>query len=139
MPGGFYVRGGHPLLKRESIQVADMMPFGMGTGRLSASISALLSELMGLPEGSKPPVAMECDDVHILKRIAIDTDTVIIGTDDLFAQELAAGTIEALVLRDLPTPHATLGIVTLAGRTPSPVAAYAMDFLAGLAERLEPA
>ncbi len=139
MPGAFYVRGGHPLLKRESIQVADMMPFGMGTGRLSAWISARLVELMGLPEASKLPVAVECDDVHILKRIAMDSDTVIIGTNDLFAQELAAGTIEALPLRDLPTPHANLGIVTLAGRTASPVAAYAMDFLAGLADRLQPA
>ena len=42
------------------------------------------------------------------------------------------------VLHDLPVQHAHLGIVTLAGRTPSPVAAYAVQFLAQAAQARYP-
>jgi DNA-binding transcriptional LysR family regulator len=135
LPGGFYVRRDHPLLAHKSPRVADLLPYGIGTGRLPDDVGRHLVKLMGLPEGHKLPLAVECDDVHLLKNIAKMSDTVIIGTEDLLATEIADKTMSALALKDFGPAysHSYLGIVTLAGRTPSPLAAYAMEMLAQLA------
>jgi DNA-binding transcriptional LysR family regulator len=137
MPGGFYVREGHPLLDRNTVSTADLVPFGIASGRLPRETTALLLKLMGLPPDQKLPIAVECDDIHLLKRVALDSDTVIIGSPDLLAEDLRRKVIQEVVPADLPQQHSQLGVVTLAGRTPSPVAAYAMQFLARAAkERL---
>jgi DNA-binding transcriptional LysR family regulator len=136
IPGGFYVRRGHPLLARKAPTLADMLPFGIGSGRLPADVAEHLAKLMGLPEGASLPIAIECDDVHLLKQVAMKSDTIIVGTDDLLATEIAGKTMMALPLEDFDRAysHSLLGIVSLAGRTPSPVAEYAMDLLARLAK-----
>jgi DNA-binding transcriptional LysR family regulator len=132
--GGFYVRSGHPLLASAAIRVADMVPYGLASGRLPPEIGDRLLDLMGLPPGSKLPVALECDDVHLMKRIALTTDVIMLGTDDLLAGEIADGSMRALPLLDLPPTHAELGVVSLRGRTPSPIADYAITRLAELAQ-----
>ena len=136
MPGGFYVRRGHPLLAQKSVRLADMLPYGIGTGRLPVDVSAQLLKLMGLAADQKLPIAVECDDVHLLKRVAMGSDTIIVGTDELLASEIAGKTMSALLLDDFAPEYSYsyLGIVSLAGFTPSPVAAYAMDLLAKLAK-----
>lgn len=133
MPGGLYVRQGHPLVGRSPLHVAEVMAYGLATGRLPRDTAAHLARLTGLKEGERLPIAVECDDIHLLKRIAMDSDTVIIASQDLLAEELGRGVMHQVVPDDLPPQHSRLGIVTLAGRTPSPVAAYAMRFLADTA------
>ena len=136
MPGGFYVRRGHPLLDHSSLRVADLVPYGVGTGKLPTDVAMQLAKMMGLPDGAPLPVAIECDDVHLLKRVALGSDTVIVGTDDLLAEEIAGETIVQLAIEDFPPSisHSQLGIVSLSGRTPSPAAAYAMDVLERIAK-----
>lgn len=130
MPGGIYVRKGHPLLGRGEVVTADLAPYGLASGRLPRDTTTRLLKLMGLPPDARLPMAVECDDIHLLKRVALDSDTVIIGNSDLLAEDIRRGDIHEVVPRDLPQQYSQLGIVTLAGRTPSPVAAYAMEFLA---------
>lgn len=131
---GFYVRAGHPLLRQAVIHMADTVPFGLAMGRLPAEINTGLLQLMGLLPEAKLPVALECDDVHLMKRITLSTDLVMLGTDDLLAGEIAEGKIRPLPLEDLPPTYSELGIVSLQGRTPSPIAEYAMARLAELAQ-----
>jgi DNA-binding transcriptional LysR family regulator len=132
---GFYARTGHPLAADKSLQIADLVPYGLGTGRLPLDVATQLLKVMGLPEGSRLPVGVESDDVNLLKRVAMGSDTVIIATDDLLAAEIEAGAIVALAIKDFPPAfsHSQLGIVSLEGRTPSPAAAYAVDVLVRLA------
>lgn len=132
--GRFYVRKGHPLLKSGAIRVADMVPYGLASGRLPPEICARLLELMGLPPDSRLPVALECDDVHLMKRITLATDIIMLGTDGLLAGEIANRSMRALPLMDLPPTHAELGVVSLQGRTHSPIAAYAITRLTELAQ-----
>jgi DNA-binding transcriptional LysR family regulator len=133
--GGFYARSGHPLASRKSLQLADLLPYGIGAGRLADEVAAQLVKIMGLPDGSRLPVAVECADVHLLKQVAMGSDTVIIGTSDLLAAEIEGGAMAPLAVKDFPSAfsHSQLGIVSLEGRTPSPAAAYAMEALARLA------
>lgn len=136
MRGGFYVRRGHPLLARRHVKMNDLLPFGIGTGRLPDDVSAQFGRMMGLGAGQPLPIAVECDDVQLLKRVAIGSDTVIIGTDELLAAELGAGRLAQVHVDDFAGDfaHSQVGIVTLAGRTPSPAAAYLMDALAHIAK-----
>lgn len=128
-PGGFYARAGHPLFGRPRVCMADLVPYGLATGRLPDSLCAQLVALMGLPAGATLPVALECDDTAVLKRIALDTDTVMAGTDDILAVELERGTMRALRPVDFPQGYSELGLVWLEGRTHSPIADYAISFL----------
>lgn len=134
-PGGLYVRHGHPLLARRGVGMVDVLPFGIATGRLPHEVTARLLKIVGLPPDARLPIAVECDDIHLLKRIALDSDTVIIASSDLLREDLRRQEIHELVPTDLPPQMAQLGIVTLAGRTPSPVADYAIRFLMDAAAR----
>jgi DNA-binding transcriptional LysR family regulator len=134
--GGFYVRRGHPLMGRKHVKMPDLLPYGIGTGRLPDDVAAQFVRMMGFPAGTPLPVAVECDDVHLLKRVALGSDTVIIGTDELLAVELGAGRLLAVHVEDFAAEfsHSQIGVVTLEGRTPSPAAAYLMDALAQIAK-----
>jgi DNA-binding transcriptional LysR family regulator len=130
--GTFYVREGHPLLSRKTRRMADMAPFGLATGRLPLPVQANLRRLMGIPETDELPIAVECDDILSLKAIIMATDTVMIGTPGLVAQEVASGVLCALRIADQPKSQSHLAIVSLRGRTFSPVALHAAGFLEDL-------
>ena len=133
IPGGLYVRHGHPLLARRHVVLADVLAYGIATGRLPPDTTARLLKVVGQPPDAKLPIAVECDDTYLLRRVALDSDTVIISSADLLAEDIKRKEIHEVLPRDLPQQVSHLGIVTLAGRTPSPVAAYAMRFLADAA------
>lgn len=129
--GGFYVRSGHPLLGRKAAHVQDLLPYGIGAGKLPDDVSLHLARNMGLGDAARLPLAVECDDVHLLKRVALESDTAIIATDDLLATELGEGRMALLHVRDFPPDlsHSQVAVVSLAGRTPSPAAAYLIEML----------
>ena len=129
--GGFYARAGHPLAKRKECAVADLLPYGIGAGKLPQDVALHLGKGMGLPDGTPVTLAVECDDVQLLKRVALESDTIIIGTDDLLSSEIRSRSMVALPITDFPADFANsqVGVVSLAGRTPSPAAAYLMDAL----------
>jgi DNA-binding transcriptional LysR family regulator len=132
--GGFYARAGHPLLARMPCDIADLLPWGLGAGKLPDDVSLHLAKNMGLPDGTKLPVAVECDDVQLLKQVAMSSDTLIVASDHLLQAELADGRMAALSIRDFPPElaHSQVGVVSLAGRTPSPAAQFLMDALVRL-------
>jgi len=137
--GGFYVRAGHPLARKKSCTLADLLPFGIGSGKLPQEVALHLGKIMGLPDGTPVTLAVECDDVQLLKRVALESDTAMIGTDDMLTPEIRSRSMVALPMSDFPADLAQsqTGVVWLAGRTPSPAAAYLMDALFRLG-RAEP-
>jgi len=137
-PAHFYVRGGHPLVGRECT-CAEAWRFGMGTIRLPSAMRQLLSRLLGLPHGRELPVAMECDDISLLRTLALCTDTVIAVADAAVREEVAAGRLVRLSMQDLPAVYADMGIVALANRTPSPMAQRAIACIRDVATSTNPA
>lgn len=132
--GSFYVRKGHPLLARKGLKPSAMVAFGLASVRLPPQIRKILGRLLGLGDHDALPIAVECDDIHLLKRIALESDTVLAASHAAVREEAAAELLQALELAGMPPLYAEAGIVTLKGRTPSPMAEYAMDFLTGLAK-----
>jgi DNA-binding transcriptional LysR family regulator len=86
----------------------------------------VLVQLMGLPATETLPVALECDDVHTLKRVALETDSVLIAPLVAVSAELSAGTLIRLETPGFPPAYSDMGVVILKGRTPSPMAQHAI-------------
>ncbi len=121
-PGGFYVRAGHPLAARASVSLPDLWAQGVASVRLPTAVRTALAGLLGLPAGAALPMALECDDVGALKRVALESDAVLAVTHAAVASDVSHGTLVGLAVPGLPALYAEMGIVTLRGRTPSPMA-----------------
>lgn len=120
--GSFYVRPGHPLALQGTAALAQVWAFGVASVRLPRSVRATLARLLHLPPGDALALALECDDVETLKRVALATDTVLAAPDASVATLVEQGGLVHLPLTGLPPLFAEMGVVTLRGRTPSPMA-----------------
>ena len=136
--GHFYVRAGHPLLTQPSIKAPEMIAYGLASVRLPEEIKRLFRQLLGLKLDDHLPISVECDDVRLLKHVVLHSDTVLASTDAAVRGELAAGQFQALMVKSMPPMYSHMGVVSLKGRSFSPMAAIAVDFLRRFsASRLE--
>ena len=124
-PGRFYVRRKHPLAGR-ACSIAEAWAYGVASTRLPAAVKTTIGRLLGLKKGESVPLAVECDDVGLLRGLALATDTVLGSTDVAVASEVRAGTLVPLRIEGLPPLAPEMGLVTLRQRTPSPMARRAM-------------
>jgi DNA-binding transcriptional LysR family regulator len=131
--GGFYVRSGHPLLKKKTAHASDLILFGIATVRLPQIIRAAMTKILSLEEGGLLPFSLECDDVQTLKRTTIGSDTVLAIVHAAVVSEVAAGDLHALNFPDIPPLYSEMGIVSLRGRSHSPVAHFVIERLRVLA------
>ncbi len=129
----FYVRTGHPLASRQSVKLMELIPYGLASGRLPEQAEAGLRKLMGCADDESLPIAVECDDVQLVKRITLGTDTVMVGTAGIVREELATGLLQPLEMQGFAKTYAQISVVALRGRSHSPMAEYILDFLGKLA------
>jgi DNA-binding transcriptional LysR family regulator len=125
----FHVRSAHPLARRKTVKIAELPAFGIASVRLPAEMRTLMRHLFGLGPQDDLPIALECDDLHLLKRIALETDTVLATADAAVRAETKARTLHALTLQGVPPLYNEMGVVMLRGRSLSPVAEFAVDFM----------
>ncbi len=133
---GLFVRGGHPLLVLGPLTprplLEGIVQYGIATVRVPVNMQKVLVQLMGLPPTETLPVALECDDVHTLKRVALETDSVLIAPLVAVSAELSAGTLIRLETPGFPLAYSDMGVVVLKGRTPSPMAQHAIGEVSAL-------
>jgi DNA-binding transcriptional LysR family regulator len=127
--GGFYCRAGHPLLKQKNLKPEALVPYGFASVRLPREVHGVLSKLLGQPAVAALPIVIECDDVATLKRVALSTDTILTATHAAVAEEVAAGLFKPAPVRNLPPLYAESGLVSLKGRSHSPVAQHVVQQL----------
>jgi DNA-binding transcriptional LysR family regulator len=128
LSAGFYARAAHPLLALGKTKVAALLPYGIASVRVPESVLATLGTLMGLEQGKLMPLAVECDDLSLLKTLAMTTDTLLACPDAGAVQEVQAGRLVRLEVRDLPPMFNEMGIFALKGRSHSPMARFALDY-----------
>ena len=121
-PGGFYVRAGHSLARRRSVDLEQVWACGVASVRLPQAVRSALARLLGVASPAELSLALECDDVDVLKAVALGCDVVLAAPHAAVEQEVAGGTLRALSVTGLPPLSSSMGIVTLRGRTPSPMA-----------------
>jgi len=138
LPAGFYVRAGHPLLARSGVKGPDLVPYGIASVRVPEAVQVGLGALLGLQDGLRLPLAVECDDLSLLRALAMSTDTVIASTDAGSAADVQAGRLVRLSLPDLPPLFSDMAAVSLQGRSHAPMAQFALDFIDRLALAMVP-
>lgn len=131
--GGFYVRAGHPLLAKARPRPQDMIPYGLATVRLPTAVQDTIRRLLGLHAQAPLPSTLECEDVAMLKRVALATDTVLASTRAAVHAEVLDGRFLPLALEGLPPLYSETGLVALRGRSHSPMAEYVLGRLTALA------
>ena len=127
--GHFYVHAGHPLLAQTMLKAPEMVAYGLASVRLPEEIKRLFRQILGLTLSDYLPMSVECDDVHLLKHVALHSDTILVCSEAAVRSELAAGHLHQLQVQDLPPTYSYMGVVSLRGRSFSPMAGFAVDFL----------
>ena len=128
-PGGFYVRAGHPLRAQKTVTLQQVWAHGVLTVRLPNRVRAVIAQLLGLASPDALAVALECDNVKVLTEVALASDSVLAAPLGAVAPDVAAGTLRPLRVTGLPALSSDAGVVTLRGRTPSPMAELIIDRL----------
>ena len=129
LSAGFYVRAGHPLLALAHIAPADLLPYGIASVRVPEVVQVGLGALAGLENDQRLPLAVECDDLNLLRALALTTDTVVGSTDAGSAQDVQAGRLVRLDIAGIPAIYADMAIVSLHGRSYSLMAQFAVEQL----------
>ncbi|MEO8838422.1 MAG: LysR family transcriptional regulator [Herbaspirillum sp.] len=124
---GFYVRPGHPLLSKDSVKMAELLPYGIASVRVPETLRKAVGLLAGLDENL--PLAIECDDLNLLKTIGASTDTVVACPVGFATAEFGGAQLDSLNVTGIPPLFADMAIVSLKGRSFSPMAQFAIDFL----------
>ena len=135
LSAGFYVRPGHPLSKRRGLKAAAMLSYGLASVRVPEVLRVFLGEAMGLAQGERLPLAVECDDLNLLKTVAMTTDTVLACPDAAAHKEVESGTLVRLDIKDLPPLSNEMCVFSLKGRSHSHMAQFALEFLNDLAAK----
>ncbi|MGH8051688.1 MAG: LysR family transcriptional regulator [Arenimonas sp.] len=133
--GGFYVRKGHPLAgKRCSLN--ELRTYGIAATRLPPAIKTAIAKQLKLPPGQELDLALECDDVSLLKSVAMSTDTVAGLTDISVRSEMQSGELILLQIKDAPALYSEMGLVSLRNRTPSPIAKQAITLITEMVDAM---
>ena len=130
--GGFHVRAGHPLAGK-SCTFATAWSYGVAGTRLPPAVKTALANLLGLTAGSELSLALECDDVELLQRVALSSDTILGITDAAASAAVEAGTLLPLKIKRMPILYSEMGIVSLRNRSPSPMAGRAIELITEVA------
>ncbi|WP_333607070.1 LysR family transcriptional regulator [Arsukibacterium sp.] len=128
LAAGFFVHPKHPLANR-SLKMQDLLPFGFATIRLPPEVRNQLGAALGLVSEQQLSVAVECDDVGLLKTVAQTTDTILGMVYGAVTTELAQGKLIPLTINDQPPLQSTLGLFSLAQRSLSPAAVSVINKL----------
>lgn len=134
-PAHLFVRAGHPLAGG-SCRFAEAWRCGFATTRMPAPLENLVRRLTRIDASDPVVPAVECDDLSLLRALALHTDTVVATADAAVRDDLRAGTLVRLDVSDLPPVYADMGVVTLASRTPSPMAQRAIACVREIAREI---
>jgi DNA-binding transcriptional LysR family regulator len=128
-PGGFYVRTAHPLPERKPAALKQVWSYGVAAVRLPEQVRLTLARLLGIEASGAMSLALECDDLQVLKSTALACDLVLASPHRAVEAEVGAKALRALAVADLPPLFSLPGVITLRGRTPSPMAEHVISML----------
>jgi DNA-binding transcriptional LysR family regulator len=137
-PGHLFVRAGHPLAGK-ACTFSQAWKFGVASTKWPAHVKALVARLAGLPAGAAPVLALECDDLPLLRTLALQTDTVIAISIAACHADVESGALVRLRVKDLPETYSEMGIARIASRTPSPMAQRAIGCVQKVAREVNTA
>lgn len=125
------VRAGHPLAGHDA-SLAAVAAHGLASVKAPDAVLLALGQLVGLPIGQPLELAITCDDIQVLKQVALVTDTVAVCPKEGVVEELSSGRLVPIRVTDVPPLYAEMGVVSLRGRAFSAMAEFAVGYLGTL-------
>lgn len=124
--GYLYARRGHPLAKKRHT-FEEAWEYGIASVKLPEPMKAGLGMLLQQSSKNMLQLALECDDIHLLHQLAINTDTVVASTDLAAKPWCDQKKLIQLKTIDFPELYSSISVVRLAKRALSPVAQFAIQ------------
>lgn len=120
--GTLFCRPGHPLLQRQTVQLAELSGYALAGTQLPEEVEQSLSTLAG----RNKPLGIECDNFMVLKAVVAESDVVSMAPWDVVAEDVLAGRLAVL---NTPGGTSAYGLVSHAARSLSPAARAMRDLL----------
>ena len=118
---GFICRASHPLVGRRSLAFEELLAYPIATTPLSDEVARLLVDRYGPQAHPEHLASLHCEDVSSLVETALNTDAIFLGVQAAAKAHLQSGALVALTVQPPLQATARFGLITLRGRTPSPV------------------
>jgi DNA-binding transcriptional LysR family regulator len=129
LKAGFVARDKHPLGRKRSVSLSEVLRYPVACTPLSDEVARLLVDQYGLQANPSEMVALRCDDVNSLLATVAQTDAVFLGVIAAAHDRLKNGSLVELNVKPRLLATARFAYVTLAGRTEAPAMAYFRQFL----------
>ncbi|RGE43716.1 LysR family transcriptional regulator [Comamonas testosteroni] len=132
--GGLYVRSGHPLLQQAGTRftLPQLHAYGLAAVRLPQTVREALCAQLQLGH-ERELLAVECDDVHSLIALTLQTDTVLAAIEPSVRHLLQGSQLQQVHARDVPSMTSHYGVVWQRGRSLSPMAEWLVQQVSELA------
>lgn len=121
MRAGFVARASHPLAKKRSVSLAEVLCYPVASSPLSDEVARLMVDLYGPQANPSELISLRSDDISSLIETVARTDAIFVGVLAAARDGLKAGTLVELPLKPKLQASARFAYVTLAGRTEAPV------------------
>lgn len=131
--GAFFCRPGHPVLGKSMPTAKDLLLYGFALNSLPNASLIKLRYMLELTPDQPLAVALKCDNLSVLKELAINDDLILGTTQAAVEEDLRAGTLLALPFPETGSIFTEIGIVQLSGRTLSPAAALVLNAIRAVA------
>ncbi len=125
--GSLFCRAAHPLAGLKLHSPAQVLDYPSAAVRLPVEVLQQLSQYLGTGEPDSWTPNLICDNPALLLTVTLHSDAIMLSTYAAASGAVAAGTIVALDMPKQPKFFADMGIVSLAGRTLSPAAAWLVE------------
>lgn len=125
-----FVRPDHPLL-----DVAGPLPvhllhgYKIATGNLTEASMRTMRNCLELHDNAELPLAIQCDDIEVLKSLTTASDLILLAASELTKGEIADGKLVELPIEIFKQQRSSFGVFALEGRSLSPAASSVVEML----------
>ncbi|XHS77423.1 LysR family transcriptional regulator [Burkholderiaceae bacterium UC74_6] len=137
LPGGMFVRRGHPLLARKGpLPASELANWPTAAISLPQQVQRQMRAWIGESEHYPALPTISCDHLEVVNEIARNSDAIALGVHAVMRGEIEAGRLQALRFKDQPRVGSQPSVVSLAGRTFSPSARWLVERMTELSAEL---
>ena len=125
---GVACRTGHPILRLPHVDLDALRAYPVASTTLSEQIVRILLDALGPGTGVHDLVSLHCDNLDVLREVALSTDTLLFAVLSITRSERAAGRMAEVPLPPQPRLVGRYALARLAARSMSPALAELYSF-----------
>lgn len=136
----FYVRTGHPILHEERLDASTIMRWPVASSPPSVAGSTMMVSAVGAEMHPQRLVTITCENVELLRDLALTTDAILIASRVAVDDSVRAGTLVELPLANREQVRTMVSVARLEGRSVTPLLSLLYDSArrTGIAHVLSP-